>query len=100
VGFAHPTRLNIKKNLRENGMNTLIKGKLVQFDNLYLHVKLEDERVISTPIKWYKELQNASLKQLSNYHFICHKTGIEWIELDYHLDIGSMLESGIKKSAA
>jgi hypothetical protein len=86
--------------LRENGMNTLIKGKTVHFDDRYLHVELEDERVISTPIFWYKELQNASLLQLRNYKFICQDTGIEWPDIDYHLSIESMLISQIKKKAA
>jgi len=79
--------------LQDNGTNTLIKGKNVHFDDRYLHVELEDGRVILTPMAWYKELQEASLKQLSNYQFICQNTGIEWEELDYHLNIESMLFS-------
>jgi len=74
-------------------MNTSIKGKAVNFDNLYLHVKLQDDRIISTPIHWYKELFEATMKQLSNYRFICQNTGIEWPELDYHLSIESMFLS-------
>ncbi|QOG12680.1 DUF2442 domain-containing protein [Arcobacter sp. FWKO B] len=80
-------------------MNGLVKGKEVHFDDEYLHVKLEDGRVISTPINWYKILHNASLQQLKNYKFICNNTGIEWEELDYHLNIESMLELDIKKVA-
>jgi len=72
-------------------MNGLIKGKKVRFDDMYLHVELKDERIISTPINWYKPLQQATLAQLKNYHFICMGTGIEWEELDYHLNIESML---------
>ena len=71
-------------------MNSL-KGKTIHFDDRYLHVELEDERIISTPMSWYKELQQASLNQLSNYQFICHGSGIEWEELDYHLSIESMM---------
>ncbi len=40
-------------------MNTLIKGKSVHFDDRYLHIELEDGRIISTPMNWYKELQTA-----------------------------------------
>lgn len=87
------------KNLKGYGMNGLVKGKEVHFDDEYLHVKLEDGRVISTPIHWYKTLQNASLQQLKNYKFICKNTGIEWEELDYHLGIESMLELDVKKVA-
>lgn len=81
-------------------MSTLHKGKAVHFDDRYLHVELEDGRVILTPMTWYKELQNATLKQLLNYQFICHSTGIEWPELDYHLSIESMLQTHIEKQAA
>ncbi len=74
------------------------KGKSVHFDDRYLHVELEDGRIISTPMTWYPELRKASFNQLSNYTFICRGTGIEWPELDYHLSIGSMLaeKSGTK----
>jgi len=73
-------------------MSGLIKGKEVHFDDEYLHVKLEDGRIISTPIEWYKPLKNASISELKNYKFICMSTGIEWESIDYHLNIESMLE--------
>ena len=81
-------------------MNTLVKGKDVHFDDRYLHVELEDGRVISTPIFWYKELQDASLLQLKNYQFICRGTGIEWSDIDYHLSIENILVSQVQKKAA
>jgi hypothetical protein len=81
-------------------MNILTKGKAVHFDDRYLHVELEDGRIISTPMSWYKELQTATFKQLTNYQFICQGTGIEWTELDYHLSIESMLLSQSKQQAA
>lgn len=52
-------------------MRIIAKGKSVHFDDCYLQVELEDERVILAPMSWYKELQEASLKKLSNYKFIC-----------------------------
>ena len=67
------------------------KGKSVHFDDRYLHVELEDGRIISTPMTWYPELRKASLNQLSNCTFICRGTGIEWPDLDYHLSIEAML---------
>lgn len=79
-------------NLKGNGMSGSIKGKEVHFDDTYLHVKLSDERIISTPLSWYEPLKNATLTQLKNYTFICLGTGIEWEELDYHLSIESMLQ--------
>jgi len=72
-------------------MNGSIIGKKVHFSDLYLNVELLDGRIISTPMNWYKDLENASFKALLNYKFICDGTGIEWSELDYHLNIGSML---------
>ena len=80
-------------------MNTFV-GKSIHFDDQYLHVGLKDGRVISTPIKWYKELQKASLKELSNYHFICRGTGIEWPGLDYQLSIEGMILGASHKKVA
>ncbi|HIP62135.1 MAG TPA: DUF2442 domain-containing protein [Sulfurovum sp.] len=72
-------------------MSGLVKGKEVHFDDNYLHVKLGDDRIISTPVSWYKPLEDASISQLKEYSFICMGTGIEWEALDYHLNIESML---------
>jgi hypothetical protein len=80
-------------------MNGLIKGTEVHFDEEYLHVKLEDNRIISTPLEWYEPLKNASISQLKNYKLICLNTGIEWEDIDYHLNIENMLESSLKKVA-
>ena len=80
-------------------MNGLIKGKEVHFDDEYLHVKLEDNRIISTPMEWYKPLKNASITLLKDYKLICMNTGIEWESIDYHLNIQSMLELSLKDVA-
>ena len=74
-------------------MNTL-KGEEVHFSDSHLNIKLNDGRIISTPLDWYPELQNATVQQLKNYKFICRGTGIEWEALDYHLSIESMLSIG------
>lgn len=80
-------------------MNGLIKGKEVHFDEEYLHVKLEDNRIISTPIEWYLPLKKATISQLKDYKLICLNTGIEWESIDYHLNIENMLEASRKKVA-
>ena len=54
-------------------------------------MKLDDDRIISTPTSWYKPLEEATISQPKEYTFICMETGIEWEELDYHLNIESML---------
>lgn len=81
-------------------MNTSIKGKAVRFDHLHLHVELADGRIISTPMNWYEELQNATFKQIANYRFICGDTGVEWPDIDYHLSIESMLAVSAQGVAA
>ena len=80
-------------------MSGLIKGKEVHFDDEYLHVKLEDGRIISTPIDWYKPLKEATISELKNYKFICMNTGIEWESIDYHLSIEGMLALSINQVA-
>ncbi len=80
-------------------MNGLIKGKEVHFDDEYLHVKLEDNRIISTPMEWYEPLKKASITELKDYKLICMNTGIEWESIDYHLSIESMLELSLKDVA-
>ena len=63
-------------------------------------IELEDGRIISTPMSWYKELQEANFKQLMDYVFICRATGIEWPTLDYQLSIESMLLGQHQQQAA
>ena len=89
----------LKMSLKGFGMNGLIKGKEVHFDEEYLHVKLEDNRIISTPIEWYAPLKKATIEQLKDYKLICLNTGIEWESIDYHLNIENMLEVSLKKVA-
>ena len=69
----------------------MVKGKNVKFSNNMLEVELSDGRIISTPISWYKELQNATLKELGEYEFICDNTGIFWEKFDCYLSIEAML---------
>jgi len=80
-------------------MSGLIKGKEVHFDDEYLHVKLEDGRIISTPMEWYEPLRKATLSELKEYKLICMDTGIEWESIDYHLNIESMLELSLNSAA-
>jgi hypothetical protein len=81
-------------------MNGTLEGKSVHFDDRHLHVEMEDGRGISTTMDWYPELQAATLKQLSQYVFICRETGIEWEDLDYQLSIESMLAYRASREAA
>ena len=85
---------------RQSGMIGSVKGKTVHFDDRYLHVELDDGRVISTPMEWYPELQSATMQQLKNYTFICRGTGIEWPNIDYQLNVESMLASRSERQVA
>ncbi len=85
--------------LKGFGMSGLIKAKEVHFDEEYLHVKLVDNRIISTPIEWYPTLKNASISKLKNYKLICMDTGIEWEELDFHLSVEGMMGFSAKDVA-
>lgn len=78
---------------------SILKAKNVEFSKDYLIVTLQDERIIQTPLKWYKELINAPREALAKWHFICDNTGIEWEDLDVHLSVESMLKSTMEKVA-
>lgn len=69
----------------------ILKIIKVNFDDSYLNVMLEDGRIVSTPLTWYPELQHATLEQLKNYKLICKNTGIEWVDIDYHLSVEGMM---------
>jgi len=81
-------------------MNGLIKAKNIHVDDTYLHVTLEDGRIISTPMEWYKPLQSATIAQLKDYKLICLGTGIEWEEFDYQLSIEGMLVTAKNEKVA
>ncbi len=81
-------------------MNISIKGKTLHFTETHLGVELEDGRVIYTPLNWYEELLNLSIKELRDYKFICKGSGIEWEKIDYQLSIEAMLIGSHKKSVA
>ena len=69
-------------NLKGFGMNGLIKGKEVHFDEEYLHVTLEDNRIISTPIEWYEPLKKATIEQLKDYKYR-YRMGINRLSFKY-----------------
>jgi len=81
-------------------MSSSIRGKKVSFDERYLHVELADGRIISTPLDWYPDLKKCTLQQLRNYKFICRGTGIEWLDIDYHLSVEAMLVDTSLRCAA
>ena len=81
-------------------MSGSVQGKAIHFDDRYLHVELQDGRIISRPMDWYPELREATISQMKDYRLICRGTGIEWSGLDYHLSIESMLALRSDRSVA
>lgn len=74
-----------------HGVTGSVKGRTVHFDDRYLHVELENCRIISTPMSSYPDLQSATMRELSHHALICRGTGVEWPDIDYDLSVESML---------
>jgi Protein of unknown function (DUF2442) len=60
-----------------------------------LWVTLEDERVISTPLRWYSWLAEATPEQQNHYELL--PDAIYWTDLDEGLEVEGMLR-GIRPS--
>ena len=67
------------------------RGKSVEITDEYLAVKLQDGRVISTPLEWYPRLQRGTPEQRAVWEWIADGIGIHWPLLDEDLGIGGML---------
>jgi len=78
----------------------LLRGMKVEFNRGYLHVTLEDKRIISTPLSWYEELIHASPAQRNNYKFLGNGLVIEWPDLDLHLDVQEMMSVELHEKVA
>lgn len=55
----------------------------------YLHVILQDGRVISTPLQWYPRLMSAKPDELTNVEL--GYSGIHFPDVDEDLSIAAML---------
>ena len=56
-----------------------------------LTVRLDDGRVISTPISWYPRLLHATDSERSNYRLIGNGAGIHWPDLDEDISIQGLI---------
>jgi Protein of unknown function (DUF2442) len=63
-----------------------------------LRIWLNDGRTISTPLSWYPTLKNANPKDRRNFRAIGAGYGLEWENLDFHLDVAGMM-AGKKERA-
>jgi hypothetical protein len=66
-------------------------------DNVRLHVKLADDRTVSTPLWWYPRLLNASPEQRNKVELMLD--GVHWPDIDEDLSVRGML-SGWKYTKA
>ncbi|MGD9732646.1 MAG: DUF2442 domain-containing protein [Desulfamplus sp.] len=78
----------------------MIQCKNINIDNRYIHVELNDGRILSTPLSWYPVLLSADDSERKNYKLIARKTMIEWESLDLHIDIEEMFNIQIVEHAA
>lgn len=63
----------------------------IRFDEMQLHVILEDGHELSIPIDWFPSLRDATQEQRENWRFIGDGEGIHWEELDEDILIEGLL---------
>ena len=63
----------------------------VRCDRERLHVRLDDGREISVPLRWYPRLAYASVDQLSRWETSMAGLGIYWPEVDEDLSLEGLL---------
>lgn len=76
---------------RTISVNNLAKVDHVDFSETLMMVTLSDGRVISTPIKWYPRLANASHAVRMNWEPCGAGYGIHWPDVDEDLSVEGML---------
>jgi len=82
--------------LKRNGMSILTYSKSanavdIWFDDIQMHIFLEDGRELSIPIDWFPSLRNASREQRDNWRLIGDGEGLHWEELDEDILIEGLL---------
>lgn len=73
--------------LTKTQKKTRVYAKKVWCDDTMLHVQLTDERVISTPLKWFPTLAKATKEQRSHWELIGKGSGIHWEDIDEDLSV-------------
>jgi hypothetical protein len=63
----------------------------VRFSRDLLVVDLDDGRIISVPIQWFRRLREATSRQRNNFRFIGGGMGISWPEIDEDLSVAGLL---------
>jgi hypothetical protein len=63
----------------------------IWFDDIKMHVILEDGRELGIPIDWFPSLRDASREQRDNWRFIGDGEGIHWEDLDEDILVEGLL---------
>jgi len=69
-----------------------IRAVAVWFDTEMMHVRLQDERVVSIPLGWFARLKDASPGQRENWRFLGGGIGIHWPDLDEDISVPALLK--------
>jgi hypothetical protein len=67
----------------------MLKIVRVWFESDKIFIELNDQRVIGTPICWYKNLSKGTIEQQKNFEI--RETYIHWPELDEDLSAEGFL---------
>ena len=98
----HISEVDIERRLTPTSVPPSVKIKDASVDENYLHVFLNDGRILATPLSFYPTLRKASEEQRAAFRVIGAGYGLEWETLDFHLSLEGMLagrpERGAKKS--
>lgn len=64
----------------------------VWFDDVSMHVILEDGREIIVPLEWFPSLRDATKVQREKYRLVGKGIGIHWEDIDEDLSIAGLLK--------
>ena len=56
-----------------------------------LTIALVDGRQVSVPLSWYPRLLHGSVEERSNWTLLGEGYGIEWSDLDEHIEVEGLL---------
>lgn len=76
----------------------LFQIETVQCDQEELRIRLKSGLSVSTPLKWYERLQNASQAELSNYRILPFGDAVHWPDLDEDLSVKGILQYAAKQN--
>ena len=73
-------------------------AKSVEFDELMMHVRLSDGRVLQVPLAWFPVLQQATNEQRRHYDIGGGGISLHWPELDEDLSIAGLMAGTDQRS--